>query len=298
MGLGRFADENLLDGAVLTCDGGTTFSPSLSEAKTMPGTIAARSSRLGTHDSPVKIIVTLDERYPCTYAGLLYTNLRQSANYRLQLYADDAKTNLLLDTRDADTGLDLKVVPGLTDPVNIRWGASNLFRQDLSENDFYSIPTHVHVPFDVERPKVAVWSIYGSAYKPDRTEANYYDIGFMFLSDSWETERDVESEDNFDTGDTAQSLPGGFTTIEPGTGHREAAIVRKSVARSERDEITLMTRRTKNDKTVVWIPDVDDLPACLLYGFVGRIKPSQNLGHRFFSTIYSSTTLVLREYIA
>lgn len=247
-------------------------------AQILPLGVKARSAAVGTNAAPLVYQGVMDARYPITYAGLFDTNLFQSDRFRYRLYADTAMTGLLFDTRDPVTGLDRRVVPPLFARKDLRWGASNLFRLDLAEDDFPLYPTNVHVVVPLVRAAAYRWDIVSEGYRTDpanparRISAGYVELGHVWSSDS------LKFQINFSYGganewnptDEIKRVAGGGVHVEPGTGYRSVDVPFNLIRRADGDRLFDLSKRVNWSQPVVWLPNVDDPATLFRYGFLGQ----------------------------
>lgn len=295
MGMGYLADRNEVAESHCTITSNATWLPSgpLDALRTTPLIDAAVSSDLGTEGAPVWIEFAWEFPVDLTYTGIHDTNLRQASGYRVEAWFDAAKTQQAFTTQE--NGRDRKVVPPLTDPAKMRFGAPNQLRGDLDPRDFRLYPTNVHVTVPLCRARVLRWSFWGSAYEADDTDAAGYRIGLAWAGDGLSFDRHVGgSGESIKSNDERIETPGGGVWVEPGISKRVALIDRTVTDKTLRDALFDMANRAGKHKPMVWLPDTDSPADCFRYG--GLFRRFDDHGHKYIAPQYTSGGLELEEW--
>lgn len=293
---GFLSDRNEIAtaGCALTSNVAWAETAPLEALRTTPLIDAAVSSVLGTAAEPVVIDAVWDSPIFLTYGGLFDTNLRQSAFVRFEAFADAAGESLLFTTVNA-AGRDRRVVPPLTDPATLRFGAPNQMRGDLDPRDFRLYPTHVHVIVPLCRVRRVRWTIWGGAYQEDDSPDTAYRIGLAWAGDGLFFSRHVgASAESVKSGDERIETPGGGVWVEPGLAKRVALIDRTVTDPALRDAFFDMALRNGKSRPLVWLPNVIDPGACFRYG--GLFRRSDDHQHKHIARGYASSSLELEEW--
>lgn len=281
--LSLLASENAVPTALITSNVGWLPSSPLDAAKGLPLADAAVSERVGTAASPVHIDWTWDRPVDVIYAGLFKTNLRQSARWRVEAFG---RGDVLLYSTVRADGSDRAVVGGMTDPRLLRWGASNGFRGDWPDSIFFRYPTNVHCVLPLSRVMRLRWTLYGPAYRPDRTADTGYRLGLGWAGDGLLFERHAGDADGYQPGDMVTKPEGGGRWAEPGVGARTASIDRSVVDKDERDAQYDLSVLINNSKPVVWLPNVNSQYDNMRYG--GIFCRDNKHGHRHVTSMLAS----------
>lgn len=254
---------------------------------------AAVSLSLGTKEDPVWLQLAWEHPIDLTYGGILNTNLRQASGYRLEGWVDAETTQQVVTTRTPD-GRDLTVGACLTDPADMRFGASNQLRGDQDERDFRLLKTHIHAPVPLAWVRVVRWSLWGGAYKPDNSPDTGYRLGSAWAGDGLLFHRHVGSSgEGVRSNDERTETPGGGVYVEPGASRRTTKIDRTVTDRVLRDQLFLMALRTGKRKPMIWLPDIADPAACALYG--GPFRRVDDHQHTYVAPRHTSNTQDLEE---
>lgn len=301
MALGYLADVNEVANAIsgdnpctITSNVPWLTTAPLEAMRTTPLVDAAVSAQLGTAAAPVWIQLSWAYPVDLTYAGLLDTNLWPSAGFRMEAWADHARTYLVATTLTPD-GRDRKVVPPLTDPAKMRAGAGNQMRGDLDPRDLPLFPMNLHAPVPLCRARVIRWSLWGGAYRADRSQDTGYRISLAWAGAGLSIDRHVGgSGESVKSNDERIETPGGSVWIEPGITKRVATIDRAVTDAPLRDELFKMAVRMGKEKPAVWLPDQDDPAACFLYG--GLFRRVDDHSHKFIAPQYVAGGIELEEW--
>lgn len=241
----------------------------LTSILTTPLSDRAVSLVLGTGDpatglpiAPVIIELSWVSPIFLSHAALGNSNLRQDSFYRMEGFLDGE----LVATTVVD-GVDLNVVPPLTDPETMRAGAPNQMRGDLDPRDFALLPTNLHAIVPLCPVTMVRWTLWGGAYRPDGSDDTGYRIGLAWAGDGLTFPRHVGSSGE-GVKDNDELIPGagGSVWAEPGIAKRTVTIDRGVNDKSLRDELFRMALRTGKRKPLVYLPDVADPAANFLYG--------------------------------
>jgi hypothetical protein len=294
---GYFADRNEVAESPCAISSNAAWAASgpLDSMKTTPLIDAAVCTVLGTAAEPVTIDILFDDPVFITYAGLFDTNLRQSSFVRLDAFADDAGAERLFTTVNA-AGRDRRVMPPLTDPARLRFGAPNQMRGDLEPRDFRLYPTNIHVVVPLARVRLLRWSLWGGAYQPDDSDAPGYSIGLAWAGDGIALERHLGgSSEGIRSNDQVITSPDGAAWVEAGVTKRSSAVDQAAFGAATRDALFDSAHRAGRRKPLVWLPDVDDAAACFRYG--GLFRRANDHTHKYLSPAYAGgTTIELEEW--
>ena len=284
-------DDSQLPAATITSNVDWLPTSPLDAMKGRPLSDPAISSRLGTPADPVWVEWAWNLPIDLLYAGLFKTNLRQSCRWRLEAWGPGG--DLAYTSRRPD-GEDQSVVSGLFDPAGLRWGADNLFRGDWPDKLFYRYPTNVHavVP-DLPRVTRLRWTLYGPAYRPDRSDDTGYRIGLGWAGDGLLFVRHAGDGEGYKPGDTVLTADGGGRWVEPGVGARTATIDRSVSEPNERDTFFDLAVQVNLSGAVVFLPDVDNPPRNTRYG--GLFTKTNDHSHKHLSDELSAATVELIE---
>lgn len=228
-----------------------------------------------------------------SFFGLFETNAEQSAVFRVEAWFDAGRTDLVGTTTTVD-GRDRSVVPPLTDPASMRAGAPNQMRGDLDRRDFLLLPTNIAAFFPLCRARVIRFSFWGDTYKADGTSDTVLKIGFAWAGDGLFFTRHVNSGAGVKSNDERIETPGGNVWVEPGITKRTTTIDRSVTDKSLRDELFKMALRTGKGKPMVYMPDIDDLAECFLYG--GLWRRADDHVHKYMAARHTNTSMELEEF--
>lgn len=260
----------------------------LDALKTTPLIDAAVSTVLGTEEDPVEILLAWDAPIDLTYAGLIDTNLVQNATVQLDAWTDAGMTDLAATVQ-------ANVVPPLTDPAGMRFGAPNMFRGDLDPRDYRLVPANVHLVVPLCRVRRVRLRIWGDAFQPDGTPDTGYRIGLAWAGDGIAFDRHVGSSgEDYRSYDQRTDTDGGGVWVEPGIGRRAALIDRTVTDRALRDALFRMAMRTGKHKPLVWLPNIKDPAACFQYG--GLFRRVDDHSHKYMAPFYTSGGIELEEW--
>ncbi|BAI71467.1 hypothetical protein AZL_020460 [Azospirillum sp. B510] len=250
----------------------TATSP-LSNILTTPLSNRAICTQLGTGHpvtgapiAPVVIELAWVNPILLTHAGLYDTNLRQDAYFRMEGFLDGE----LVATTVVD-GLDLNVVPSLTDPEDMPAGAPNQMRGDLDPRDIALLPTNLRAIVPLVPVTVIRWTLWGGAYRPDGSDDTGYRVGMAWAGDGLTFSRHVgASGEGVKDNDDVIAGAGGSVWVEPGIVKRTITIDRGVNDRKLRNELFKMALRTGKRKPLVYIPNIADAAENTLYGGLYR----------------------------
>lgn len=261
----------------------------LDAMKTTPLIDSAVSSDTGEEDAPVEILFAWDDAIDVTYAGLIDTNLVQAARGRVETWIG-TDTSV-----PPDRSVEGTVVPPLTDPAIMRFGAPNMFRGDLDPRDFRLLPANLHIPVPLARVRRLRLSLWGGAFQPDGSPDIGYRIGLAWAGDGILFDRHVGSSgEDYRSYDQRTETDGGGVWVEPGIGRRAALIDRSVADRELRDALFRMAMRIGKSKPMIWLPNINDPAACWQYG--GLFRRMDDHSHKYMSPRYTSGSIELEEW--
>lgn len=260
----------------------------LTSLKTTPLIDAAVSTQLGTEGAPVEILFAWDSPIDLTYGGLFDTNLAQRATVRVAGWGNTAMTDLVAAGQT-------NMVPPLTDPATLRFGADNQFRGDLPARAYPLFPKNAHLVLPLARVLRLKISIWGDAAYPDGTPDTGYRIGLAWAGDGLFFNRHVGSSgESHRSNDQRIEADGGGVWREPGIGRRTAVIDRTVTDRTLRDALFQMAMRTGKSRPMIWLPNTEDPAACFQYG--GLFARTDDHEHKYMAPFYTNGSLQLEEW--
>ncbi|MCM8736586.1 hypothetical protein M5E06_20885 [Azospirillum sp. A1-3] len=261
----------------------------LDAMKTTPLIDAAVSTVIGTEANPVQLLFAWPNAIDLTYVGLIDTNLVQAARGRVETWIGTDPSV------PPDRSVEAAVVPPLTDPATMRFGAANMFRGDLDPRDFRLLPANLHIPVPLARVRRLRLSLWGAAFQPDGTPDTGYRIGLAWAGDGIAFDRHVGSSgEDYRSYDQRTETDGGGVWVEPGIGRRAALIDRQVTDRTLRDELFKMAVRMGKSKPCIWLPNINDPAACWQYG--GLFRRVDDHSQKYMAPFYTSGSIELEEW--
>lgn len=253
----------------------------------------AVTTRLGTAANPVVFDARWASPIDLTGAHLLDANLNQESFVRIEAFADLACTRLVATTRYVSGG-DRRVVPGLFDPATLRPGSANWLRGGLPPRDFRLYSTNIHAIVPACRARVVRWSLWGGAYRPDRTPDSVYRIGLAWAGDGLAIEPREGSSNGLRSNTKLTDTDGGWVWAEPGLRKRTADIDLSVIDPDTRDTLFDARARAGNERPVIHLPDTASPADCFRYGGLFRFVGDHT--HKHLPPFWASTVLSLLEW--